>query len=236
MWRSARPAEGGEQLPPFYFANPTGKVWDVIRAGLLGAINTPMQGSRLEGIPHWIADNGCGPGRDVRGFASADGGRGAAGKGWVGDDRFLAWLESLAPHASRCWFATAPDVPGDAEATLARSGPFLPVIRGLGYKVALVAQNGLENLDVPWDSFDVLFLGGDTAWKLGPDARRLTAQAADRGKTVHMGRVNSMRRWRYAQAIGCASVDGTYLTFAPDNNLPILLGWLRELDTQECLF
>jgi hypothetical protein len=47
-----------------------------------------------------------------------------------------------------------------------------------------------------------------------------------------MGRVNSLKRLRYAEMIGCDSVDGTYLTFAPDENLPRLLGWLRDLDTQ----
>ena len=30
-----------------------------------------------------------------------------------------------------------------------------------------------------------------------------------RGKWVHMGRVNSTRRIRYAASIGCDSVDGT---------------------------
>jgi hypothetical protein len=69
-------------------------------------------------------------------------------------------------------------------------------------------------------------------WKLGEAARDLTTQASVRGKWVHMGRVNSLKRLRYAEMIGCDSVDGTYLTFAPDENLPRLLGWLRDLDTQ----
>lgn len=42
--------------------------------------------------------------------------------------------------------------------------------------------------------FDVLFLGGSTAWKLGSAARRLTTEAKARGKQVHMGRVNSLKR------------------------------------------
>jgi hypothetical protein len=84
---------------------------------------------------------------------------------------------------------------------------------------------------VPWGEFDVLFLGGTTAWKLGPAARDLTAQAVGRGVPVHMGRVNSRRRLHYAHTIGCSSADGTYLTFGPDTNLPKLLGWLADLDT-----
>jgi hypothetical protein len=42
---------------------------------------------------------------------------------------------------------------------------------------------------VPWDAFDVLFLGGTTDWKLGPAAADLTAEARRRGLVVHMGRV-----------------------------------------------
>ena len=90
---------------------------------------------------------------------------------------------------------------GDAAATLTRSAPFLPAIRALGYPAALVAQDGLEDLDVPWDDFDVLFIGGSTEWKLGPHARALAAEAKARGKGVHMGRVNSQRRRRKPRTV-----------------------------------
>lgn len=74
------------------------------------------------------------------------------------------------------------------------------------------------------------FIGGSTAWKLGPHARRLVADAKRRGKWVHMGRVNSLKRFRYAAAIGCDSCDGTYLRFGPDINLPKVLSWGDSLD------
>jgi hypothetical protein len=189
-----------------------------MRDGLIGGIATPAQGNRLDGLPMWVADNGC------------------FGKGYPGDVEYLEWLESLSPDADRCWFAVAPDVVGDAAATLKRSAPFLAPIRALGYRVAFVAQNGLETLTVPWDDFDVLFIGGDTAWKLGAAARALTAEARARGKNVHMGRVNSLRRYRYAEAIGCTSVDGTFLTFGPDVNLPKLLSWVRNVRDQGILW
>jgi hypothetical protein len=203
---------------PVYFANPTAGTRPHMEAGLIGAIATPAQGNLLDGIPMWTADNGC------------------YGKGYPGDDGFLAWLEQMAPHVDRCWFAVSPDVVGDAAATWERSAPMLPRIRALGYPVAYAAQNGLEHLQVPWDEFSVLFLGGDDTFKLGPFARAITRQARARGKGVHMGRVNSLRRYRYAEAIGCTSVDGTYLTFGPDVNLPTLLGWARDVRDQGTLF
>jgi len=178
----------------------------------LGYIDTPAQGNRRpEGVT-WCADNGC------------------FGKGYPGDEKWLAWLTKNAHAAADCLFATAPDVVGDAAATLERSTPFLPMIRALGYPAALVAQDGLEDLEVPWEEFDVLFIGGSTEWKLGPAARDLIREAKDRGKHVHMGRVNSERRYRYAHEIGCDSVDGTFLTFGPDVNLPRLLAWVRVED------
>jgi hypothetical protein len=178
----------------------------------LGCINTPAQASRIPPAAVWAADNGC------------------FGAGYPGDVKYLAWLARHQPDAGRCVFAVAPDVPFDMASTLARSRPFLPVIRGLGYPVALAAQSGLENMTVPWDDIDALFIGGDTAWKLSPAAAWLCREARRRGKHVHMGRVNSLRRVRMAWGMGCDSADGTYLAFGPDVNLPRLLGWLEDLE------
>lgn len=195
-----------------YLANPSkGAVLRSMEDGVLGFIDTPAQGNRRPPGVTWCADNGC------------------FGLGWPGPVGYTRWLERHRADAVRCLFATAPDVVGDAVATLARSMPFMPIIRSLGYPAALVAQDGLENLDVPWNRFDVLFIGGSTEWKLGPAAADLVAQAKRRGKHVHMGRVNSRKRLFYAADIGCDSVDGTYLVFGPATNLPKLLGWLDQL-------
>src|SRR5438445_6369403 len=115
-----------------YLANPCGPdSLTAMRDGLLGFIDTPAQGNgRPAGIT-WAADNGC------------------FGSGYPGDDRWLSWLHRQRGDAGRCLFATAPDVVGDAVATLARSRPFLPRIRRLGYPAAPVAQDGLEALTVP---------------------------------------------------------------------------------------
>lgn len=197
-----------------YFANPsTPRVRDAMTDGTLSTIATPKQGNKIPVGATWCADNGC------------------YGKGYPGDDAWIQWLDSYTPEErARCLFAVAPDVVGDAAATMARSLPWLPEIRALGYFAAFVAQDGLEALTVPWDSFDVLFIGGTTGWKLGPHAAVLVAEAKARGKWTHMGRVNSEKRFRYAAAIGCDSADGTFLAFGPDVNLPRLLAWLRTND------
>lgn len=194
-----------------YLANPsTQAVRDAMRSNPhLGYIDTPKQGNKpVPGLP-WCADNGC------------------FGKGYPGDEAWLEWLARL-PNRETCLFATAPDVVGDAAATLERSAPWLQPIRDLDYKAALVAQDGLEDLDVPWDTFDVLFIGGTTEWKLGPAAAGLIAEAKARGKWVHVGRVNSRKRFRRFLHLGADSVDGTFLAFGPDTNLPRLMRWLND--------
>lgn len=145
-------------------------------------------------------------------------------------DRYIGWLKRR--NLKECIFATAPDVLGDARATLDRSRFVLPLIRELGIPAALVAQDGLENLTIPWNDFDCLFIGGSTAWKLGFAVRQLAAEAKTHGKWLHMGRVNSLRRIRYAQAIGCDSADGTFLAFHPTVNLDKLAQWLLSLEQE----
>jgi hypothetical protein len=200
-------------------ANPCSQpVRDAMSAGLLGMIDTPGQGNRLPADAVWCADNGCGPGRG-----------GKIGRGYPGDAAYRAWLIKRSANVASCRFAVAPDVVADASATLARSTPWLAPIRDLGYPVALVAQDGLEDLQVPWDDIDALFIGGSTDWKLGPHARRIAGEAKARGKWVHMGRVNSARRFAIAELLGCDSVDGTFLTYGPDTNLPKVLTWSTTL-------
>lgn len=220
-----------------YFGNPsTTAIRDAMATGSLSCIVTPKQGNKIPAGTLCCIDNGCGPGKDGR-----------PGAGYIGDENYLHMLRVMAddlipeytdPDQTRALFAVCPDVLGDAEATLRRAetSGMLAWIRELNYPVALVAQNGLEDLVVPWDDFDALFIGGDTAWKLGPAARGLVGEARRRDKWVHMGRVNSLRRLRYAAAIGCDSADGTYLAFGPDTNLPSVQGWLRDVNGQGSLF
>jgi hypothetical protein len=179
-----------------------------VRAPDLGFMLTPNMRNRLPEDVRWAADNG----------------RFSAPEKYT-DQRYLSWLDRH--DASRCLFATAPDVLADHDATVCLSLPVLGRIRAVGYKAAFVAQDGWCEATTPWDDFDVLFLGGTTKFKLScGDAINA---AHRRGKPIHMGRVNSYRRLRVAAAMGCASADGTFLKFGPDVNTPRLLGWFDSL-------
>lgn len=206
----------------FYFANPNKTANPFFqRRRDLGVIVTPKQGNVVPDGVTFCIDNGCGPNK-----------KGGIGGGYPGDERFLAFLGTFAHRAADCLFAVAPDVVGDARATLARSLPMLPRMRQLGFMTAFVAQDGLEDMvsEIPWDLFDVLFVGGSTDWKMGPAAARLVALAKAHGKLVHFGRVNSHKRMKYAESIGCDTADGTYLTFGARKNLPNLLAWLDNIN------
>jgi hypothetical protein len=209
----------GGGSPITYFGNPVRPALPHMEAGQIGCIITPNQHNPVPAGATWCADNGCGPTK-----------KGQPGAAYPGDTAFLAFLEAHLPEAGTCAFATAPDVLGDAQATLTRSLPMLPKIRALGYKAALVAQDGLELLEVPWDAFDVLFIGGSTEWKMSPAAAKLIMDAHMHGKAVHFGRVNSLLRLRYADSLYCDSADGTYLTFCPTPNTAKVLYWLTQIE------
>jgi hypothetical protein len=189
-------------------------------AGLIGCMTTPAQGNRVPDGSAYACDNG------------------KFGKGWPGADAWFAWLTRTVARygADRCLWAVAPDAPFDAAGTLAESLPWLARIRELAIPAAFAAQDGCDLLGLPWDAFDVLFIAGSTEWKIGPVAQRLAAEAHERGKGVHMGRVNSRRRLQIADVYGCDSADGTFLAFGPDTNLPQLLDWLGELERTPSLF
>jgi hypothetical protein len=156
----------------------------------LGRLVQPRHYSSIErtayaGIP-WAADND--------GFNRVD------------EDAFRVMLGRLRGLPG-CLFVTAPDVYCDAPATLANFVRWRSELDG--FPVALVAQNGMRPTDVPWDEIDALFVGGDNAFKLGPDGERLARVARERGKWLHIGRVNGMRRLRYCATLRANSVDGS---------------------------
>lgn len=150
------------------------------------------------------------------------------------EDKWMRWLERQ--PLERCLFAVSPDVYPNAVASLERGLEFAPILRDMGFPVAIVAQDGAERLDFPWPEFDCLFVGGerndanpDAEWKLSPGAESLIRRARAAGKWVHMGRVNSLKRMERARLMGCHSADGTFIKKAPNHNVPRAQHWFDWL-------
>lgn len=183
---------------------------DDLAAGTIGLLNTPKNAYNLDGVAMWAMDNGCYTGT------------------YPGHKAYLALLERLEGHRSRCLFVAAPDVVGDGAATLAVLQPMASYIRALGWPVALVGQDGMENMTVPWDDVDWLFVGGSTEWKMGAGAEALIREAQSNGVRVHVGRVNSGARFRHFRALGCDTADGTFVAYAPDVNVPKVRRWIND--------
>lgn len=144
------------------------------------------------------------------------------------EGRFTNMLDRIETVPGLLWVA-APDVVEDMEATLRLFDAWQPRLAARGLPVALVAQDGLEDVDVPWVHLDALFIGGSTEWKLSDQARQLCKEAKDRGKLVHVGRVNSKRRLTHLARWGCVdSVDGSGFSRWPDTKIPRGLRWIAE--------
>lgn len=200
------------RTPPLYLAPPsTPAIRAEIAAGRLGAILNPASGNRLPDEGLFGVDNAVYGGK------------------YPGDREYLKYLERFVDHVDRCLFVTAPDVVGDAFATAARSRPMLKEIRAMGFPAAMVAQDFMEFCPHwDWDEMDCLFIGGSTAWKLSDAAANLGSVANSIGIWTHVGRINSLLRYRTVD--WASSVDGTYLQRAgPDRALPTVLGWRDAL-------
>src|SRR5262245_283595 len=188
---------------------------DAAQTAPFGRMRTPHMGNKVEPGPAWGADTGCYSQKGERAY---------------NEERYFKWLSKQ--DAATCLFATAPDRVGDSAVTLTRSVPVLPKIRKLGLPAGFVIQEGAEEpgYAIPWDDFDVLFIGGCTEeWKLSDGVAALVREAKRRGKWVHMGRVNTLTRYRGAMRMGCDSVDGTMLAWGPIKNLPKLRRWQAKL-------
>jgi hypothetical protein len=178
-----------------------------ILSAYLGCLIVPGSGNVPFPDRPWAADNGA--------FSAFD------------PEAFVAMLERLQSRRG-CVFVAAPDVVGNAAKTLDKFPRWAKVIRAFDLPVALVAQDGLSPDQVPWIDLEALFIGGTTAWKLGSEARHLVQAAKANRKWVHMGRVNTKRRIRYAAQIGCDSIDGTTFSKWPDTYIPKGITWMDQ--------
>jgi hypothetical protein len=163
-------------------------------------------------------------------------------KCWAGDngaftgtfrhDRFLNWLSGLTNLSDTCLFVAVPDVLGNWQGTLQKFQMYESILRKYGFPLALVGQDGFCADEVKWDKIDAFFVGGSNDWKFSQGAAKAISRAKDMGKWVHMGRVNSYKRLRLAQVLGCDSADGNHVKFKPDVNAKHIIKWLDSVNKQ----
>ena len=162
--------------------------------------------------------------------------------------RWLAHWYRLYPYSKRCLFVVVPDKPFDARETLAlwrrwhrklrrQLNRFdnLADVRKPWLGLAFAAQDGQESLPLPEEA-DWVFIAGSTEWKLSEAAANVMQRAWDAGMYIHVGRVNSQKRyrhfWNLAQRLDLdiVSCDGTAARFDPARALYRLTDVLYESD------
>ena len=133
---------------------------------------------------------------------------------------FFALLELTKQHNDPM-FVVCPDVVGCHDRTLALWHHYLPMLRGYQYPLAFVAQDGCTPDAVP-DEADWIFVGGNDPWKM------MNVHHFIGDRSVHVGRVNSLKRLKICEELGVASVDGTGWMRARDQKYYDFLGWFEE--------
>jgi len=188
----------------------------------LGVLVTPQKGVRPwtldladEHGMMWACDNGC--------FQS------------LVEREFMRMLDTVRGRP-RCLFVVVPDVYENAEATRRRWDDWHKVVAAdSGQPLAFVTQPGCTSGMVPWDRIAALFVGGPDYWQMSVESCRLIREAKGLDKWVHIGRVGTDTRLRWAYDIGADSVDGSQYAMYP-YHLRDDLGKLKMIEQQEYLF
>jgi hypothetical protein len=147
-------------------------------------LRTPLTGyRRCEGIPYAL-DNGC--------FARFE------------RDKWLRMVEEA--YEEQPLFLTLPDIVGDAARTVELFHKFWPKCNGT--RLAIVLQDGIENVTIPWDLVYCVFIGGSDDFKHSKQAMAAARAAKMLDKWVHVGRVNTSKRVRNWAGLA-DSIDGS---------------------------
>ena len=147
--------------------------------GRIGMLNTPHSWKNPPAYMPWALDNGC-----YTEFNEA---------------KFMHSLfRSRLVH--KPIFVAVPDVVCDPEGT---NRLWHDWSKKVDFAKAFVCQDGHEPQDVPKNAF-CSFVGGSTDWKL-KNAHKFKGVC----EWLHIGRVTTLARIRFAEEIGADSVDGT---------------------------
>lgn len=172
---------------------------------VVGQLLTPLTRYRLHDPSRpWAIDNGGYGSQDPAGLASL--------------------LQREAERRSSCLFVSVPDVVMNGRRTLELFERFENNPMLAGWPKALVLQNGVEDLDIPWRDVSAVFVGGDDAFKESAAVADCLKAARWLGIHTHVGRVNTSSRlnrlasyWPLADTLGMSehgidTIDGTGLS------------------------
>lgn len=135
----------------------------------------------------WALDNGC--------FGRFD------------KIEFLRLMERESAARESCLFVCCPDVVGNARRTMESFDQWWEML-GL-WPIALVAQDGVEDLEIPWRLLKAIFIGGTDRFKNSVAAIDIVKTATLLEVHSHVGRVNTAKRFiRYHEA-GADTCDGS---------------------------
>jgi len=171
-------------------------------------LRTPLTSYALSGKP-WGLDNGC-----FSGSLS---------------DRWRAMLDEA--ESDRPVFVALPDIVGSARRTMDLFEVFEHETAGLPR--ALVLQDGINEVAIPWRKIDAVFVGGTDRFKTSDEAIAAIKCAKMLGKWVHVGRVNTPPRTEFF--LGLAdSIDGSGIS-RYDHMLEAVLATIRDEHPQQRL-
>ncbi|MEA3641851.1 MAG: hypothetical protein VBE63_18220 [Lamprobacter sp.] len=153
-------------------------------------LRTPLIKYKIDGVFPYGLDNGC----------------------FSGDLPSYWWRMLDQAEQARPVFVCLPDVVGSARRTLDLFSYFESATNGLPR--ALVLQNGIGDVSIPWDKIDAVFIGGTDSFKAAPEAFAAARCARMLGKWVHVGRVNTARRVHEWMGIA-DSIDGSGISRDP---------------------
>lgn len=129
-------------------------------------------------------------------------------------DRLLKRQEAAGQlRLQDCLFVTCSDIVSNARRTLdlwkRRERWFGDRAPHWSNRLAFVAQDGIEDLDIPWDEMCCLFVGGGDPWKDSKSCADIVRTAKTLDLSVHVGRVNTPKRFDHFDALGADTCDGS---------------------------
>lgn len=126
-------------------------------------------------------------------------------------DRFASLLERESMCRGGCLYVSVPDVVGSARRTR-EIWKYRHDMVPEGWPLAYVCQDGSEDIGIPWDECDAVFIGGSTEWKMSKHAAAILKTATILKKHKHVGRVNTLRRFKHFDELGADTCDGSGLS------------------------